>query len=108
MGNSTSKSVLALSLGMTMLVGCTVIAADRDHYGKASVEPVAPAAIPNITFLPRDVSKGLEITRVPTAEPVPMIVGTIWRCHVNQLDFEICRLKIVICISDQSSCIEIN
>ncbi len=81
-------------------------AADYADYQQAAEIP--PDLRQTVSVLPKDVSRSLTIHKIPTSEPVPLIVGTYWSCHINQYDFEICRIKIVVCNDDQTSCVEVD
>ena len=103
-----SKPLLVVCLGILLLTGGTASAADKDKYRRHDAVPTRADSIPSIAFLPRDVSKSLKITTVPTSRPVPLIVGTYWNCRENAQDVEICRIKIVVCTDDQSFCTQVN
>ena len=108
MNNLILKIFLAVSLGIVTQLGGSAIAADIVKDGKQSAISTKIGTVPDITFLSREESKSLKITPIPTSEPIPLIVGTYWNCHVNAQDFEICRIKIVVCKDDQSFCVDVN
>lgn len=65
--------------------------------------------MPNRTvrLLPRSVSQSLKILKVPTPEPIPLIVGTYWQCFDAPGDFEVCEPVLVVCTNDQSFCTQV-
>lgn len=75
-----------------------------------------PDRCPGTTFrvVPPEVAKDLEILRIPTTDPIPLIVGHYWKCRTeggrtpigDHPEFEICDLVTVVCTSDQSFCVE--
>jgi hypothetical protein len=62
------------------------------------------AAKSTVVVLPRDESRSLKITEIPTSRPIPLIIGNIWTCHKGAGNHEFCRLTLVVCTNDQSSC----
>lgn len=60
----------------------------------------------SVRALPPEVSRSLKIARTPMP-PSPLIVGTYWSCSNHSSGFEICRIKLVVCTDDQSSCVEV-
>ena len=69
-----------------------------------SVATKAPVAARTIKVLPPDVSRSLAITRMPTSQPVPLLVGVYWSCDYGAVD---CKLVLVVCTEDQSQCVEV-
>jgi len=59
----------------------------------------------DVRALPPEVSRGLKIARMPLP-PSPLIVGTYWSCKTHS-GFEICRIKLVVCTTDQTYCVEV-
>ena len=107
MNRRTMKILLAVCLGIVVLLTSSVVAGGKKKGDAANGAPIAAGSLPNVTFLPREISKSLDITSVPTPEPIPLIVGSYWRCTKTDQDFEICRFRIVVCTDDQSFCTEI-
>jgi len=103
----TGKLFLVACLSIAILSGGNVIAADIGKYGKEKVVPENVNSKAKVRLLPREISKSLDISRIPTSEPIPLIVGTYWNCGINQHGFEICDTLIVVCTDDQSFCTEI-
>lgn len=69
-------------------------------------ESLSTPTVPStIKVLPREVSRSLKITKLPTSRPIPLIVGSYWSCR-EQSGFEICRFKVVACTSEQETCVE--
>jgi len=66
-----------------------------------------PVASHTVKVLPPDVSRALQIMRMPTSQPVPMLVGVYWNCGDAGNGFELCRIVIVVCTQDQSQCVEV-
>lgn len=64
----------------------------------------SPVATRTIKVLPPAVSRSLAITRIPTSQPVPLLVGVYWSCDYGAAD---CRLVLVVCTDDQSQCVEV-
>jgi hypothetical protein len=62
--------------------------------------------IRTVRILPQAVSEALKIDRVPTSEPIPMIIGTYWKCITNVHGFDQCDQVFVVCTDDQSFCTE--
>lgn len=91
---------------LSLVVTGSALAKDPDGPPRA----LDPTAIGTIQVLPPEVSRSLEIARVPTSRPIPLIVGTYWNCAVNAQDFEICRLKLVVCDDDEDPpvCFDVN
>lgn len=108
---STPKTLAVLLVGVLVLLGSSLVTADQDQdksYEKQDrVVACEEASPPTVTILPREVSKSLKIDRLPTSEPIPLIVGTYWSCVTVHLNHEICRIKLVVCPNDQSRCIEV-
>ena len=96
-----AKLVLAAMFG---------IAALSAHPALAQTSTVATKTAPitsrTIRVLPPDVSRSLVITRMPTSQPVPFLVGVYWNCSDGGNGFELCRLVTVVCTPDQSQCAE--
>lgn len=103
----TTKFLLVFSLSIAILSGGNAIAADKNKYGKEEVVPENVVTTPDIRFLSGKTSRSLKISRVPTSEPIPLIVGTYWNCNINDQGFEICDTLTVVCTNDQSFCTEI-
>lgn len=61
--------------------------------------------MPSIKVFSKEVSRSLDIAKIPTAEPIPLIVGGYWKCE-KKFTFEICDFKVVACTDDQSFCVE--
>ncbi len=108
MSKLTLKIFLAVYISIVTPFSVNAIAADEVKDGKESVKSMGVDVIPNITFLSREMSQSLKITPIPTSEPIPLVMGTYWNCSVNAQDFEICRIKIVVCEDDQSFCVEVD
>jgi len=104
----TVKIFLVACISIVVLFNGNAIATDEFKEGKQSDMSIRTDAMPNITFLSREMSKSLKITPIPTLEPISLLVGTYWNCRVNAQDFEICRIKIVVCEDDQSFCVDVN
>lgn len=97
--------------GMTsaVLVAASVLAGvshAADDFAYAAAEDLLPDVKQSVKILPSDVSRQLKIQRIPTSEPVPLLIGTYWSCHYEH-DFEICRFKLVVCTNDQTFCTEV-
>ena len=107
MSRPTTKFFIVFCLSMAIILGGKVIAADKGKYGKEEIVPVNAVSTPIVRFLPGKISKSLKISRVPTSEPIPLIVGTYWNCDINSQGFEICDTLTVVCTDDQSFCTEI-
>jgi len=104
----TFTALPAFCISIPLLVGGNAIAADKSEYEKEKkVVATKVDAMPSVTFLPREISKSLKISRVPTSEPIPLIVGTYWTCDINDQGFEICDTLVVVCTDDQSFCTQI-
>ncbi len=101
------KIFLASYISIVFPFSVNAIAADDVKGSNKSVMSMRADVIPNITSLPREMSKSLKITPIPTSEPIPLVVGTYWNCPVNAQGFEICRIKIVVCGDDQSFCVDV-
>jgi hypothetical protein len=59
----------------------------------------------DVRALTPEVSRALKITRTPLP-PSPLLVGTYWSCSKHN-GFDICRIKLVVCTTDQTYCVEI-
>lgn len=66
-----------------------------------------PVASRTVKLLPPDVSRSLQIMRMPTSQPVPLLVGVYWNCADNGHGFDVCRLVTIVCTQDQSLCAEV-
>ena len=66
-----------------------------------------PVASHTVKVLPPDVSRALQIMRMPTSQPVPLLVGVYWNCTDAGHGFDLCRLVTVVCTQDQSQCAEV-
>lgn len=101
--------ILLLFLVLLVFVSpSSVYAADDPTWSdRDQVPPSEVSAMRSVSFLSREVSKSLEIARVPTSEPIPLIVGTYWNCVTNDQDLEICDITLVVCNDDQSFCTQI-
>jgi hypothetical protein len=66
-----------------------------------------PPAVPTraVKVLPPELSRSLAITRMPTTQPVPIVIGTYWNCQDGGNG--LCRLVLVVCTDDQSLCAEV-
>lgn len=102
------KVLLVVSFGSVTILGGNTVAADLVNNVKPSATSTITGTVPDITFLSREVSRSLKITPIPTSKPIPLIVGTYWNCHTNSQNFEICRIKVVVCEDDQSFCVDVN
>lgn len=101
MKKSLLKILVATGLGLAILASAAVVTAQRNHLNNLQVDTESGQSV---TILPAKISKSLKIQRIPTSRPVPLIIGTYWDCHVNEHDFEICDVKLVVCTDDQSVC----
>lgn len=99
----------ALSFTLALSVSANAEAGDRyrTYSAAISTSTKTDTGSGGVTFLPRDVSQSLQISRIPTSEPVPLIVGTYWNCDINDQGFEICDTITVVCNDDQSFCTQI-
>ncbi len=86
---------------LSLLMMAPVLAEEGKRY-----EAQRPAVIGTIRVLPKDVSQSLKITRVPTTQPVPLVVGGYWACNQDH-GFDICRFVLVVCTENQSNCVEV-
>ncbi len=107
MNSLAIKILQSISLCLAIAFAGSAMAADSTS-SLQLVTTKTDTSVPKVTFLSREVAKSLDITPIPTSEPVPLIVGTYWNCHINEHDFEICRLKLVVCNDDQSFCVDVN
>lgn len=89
---------------LAALVASTLSIAGPAPAQTTSVVPKAPVATRTIKVLPPTLSRSLAITRMPTSEPVPLLVGVYWSCDYGAVE---CRLVLVVCTDDQSQCVEV-
>jgi hypothetical protein len=75
--------------------------------GQTTASPPVPVAVRTVKVLPPDVSRNLKLTRMPTTHTVPLIVGHYWSCHDSGYGTDLCRLVMVVCTNDQSTCFEL-
>lgn len=104
MNTYTLKLLFLLCFGAIIFTSGTVLAFDRKD-GSTSMKT---SSAPKVTILPREISKTLQITGIPTSQPIPLIIGTHWTCHINEYEFEICDMVLTICTDDQSFCTTIE
>jgi hypothetical protein len=97
---------LGLGVVIYLLVTGSAFAGSAKIYA-AEPEAVDPTAIRTVRVLSPEVSRSLKLTPLPTSRPIPLIVGTYWNCAVNAQDFEICRIKLVVCTDNQELCTEL-
>lgn len=106
--NSLAKKILYFfSFCIVIASAGNALAADSTS-SSLLITKQKDASVPQVTFLSREVAKSLDITPIPASEPVPLIVGTYWSCHINAYDLEICRIKLVVCNDDQTFCVDVN
>lgn len=108
MRKPTLKIFFLICIAIMVLLNGNAIAAVEVGLGKQSDVIMKTDTMPVITFLSREMSRSLKITPITTLEPIPLLVGTYWNCRVNAQNFEICRIKIVVCEDDQSFCVDVN
>ena len=108
MKKHTLKSMFVTCLGIIIFLWGNVVMANMDIYSAKNDVLMKADSVPGIRFLSGEQSKSLKINTAPVSNPVPLIVGTYWECHINSQEFEICRFKIVVCNDDQSFCVDVN
>lgn len=66
-----------------------------------------PVAARSVKVLPPDISRNLRLTRMPTTQSTPFLIGTRWQCEPHASGFDRCDLVLVVCTNDQSMCVEV-
>ena len=109
------KTLLNIALFVTVSMMIATPASAQQQAGTAEgykpprVEREMRVKMPNRTvrLLPRSVSRSLKILKVPTPEPIPLLIGTYWQCFDAPGDFEVCEPVLVVCTDDQSFCTQV-
>ena len=109
----TNPLNIALIVMVSMMLTTPSSAQEQSQQGQGYTPPrherETRLKMPNRTvrLLPRSVSQSLKILKVPTPEPIPLIVGTHWQCFDAPGDFEVCEPVLVVCTNDQSFCTQV-
>jgi hypothetical protein len=103
--NGVVMKVNALPL-LTLATALLGLAGSAGAQSNASLKP-PPVSSPTVRLLSPEVSRSLQIMRMPTRQPVPLLVGVYWRCQDNGIGSEFCLPITIVCTQDQSLCAEV-
>ena len=104
-----SSVIILLSLVLLVFASPSSVYA-ADYPTSPDPDPVrlrGVDTIPSVIFLPEEVSWSLDISRVPTSKPIPLLVGTYWNCLTNDEGFETCDITLVVCTREQDFCTQV-
>ena len=89
---------------MNMIVRIPILAAALASAAPAiAQEYVAKPTSPSVAILSPATSRTLDIVRIPTPQPVPLIIGHYWTC-IEKNGFERCTPVLVVCTNNQETC----
>lgn len=80
-------------------------AAAAQTLATATKSPPVPTR--TVKLLPPDVSRSLQLLRMPGTPTTPLLVGVYWNCQESSIGTDFCRLVTVVCTQDQSLCAEV-
>jgi hypothetical protein len=102
MFNLSRMSLSLFIFGIAVLLIGNVMAGDKYEKEKAVLPQIGSPM--SVTILPPKISKSLKLTRIPTSEPIPLLIGSGWHCQPTPIGTERCTPYIVFCTDDQSVC----
>ena len=109
----TTLRAAALVLGGWTTALGSAATAEESYPGKE--RPPLTTTTPKIIVVPEEQAKALPMLRMPTAEPVPLVIGVIWRCEEREIGnpfgsttFEICDTLVMACDEDGGDCVAVD